>query len=194
MATEFKDEIYGVSGRVTEAVPFCRTNSSIKDVNADLFIRLYAQHLKLHGKVTMPKWCTFVKTGKGKHLAPIDDDWYYMRAASILRKLYYKPDTGVCGLRKIYSCNQRRGVVPNHKSLASGKIIRTILQQFENLGFIEQNPQKKGRRLTEKGQNAVNSFARYINTKIHKLDKVKEEVKKQVNEEEEEENKAEEEN
>lgn len=180
MENELKEEILTVNGRLTEHVPFCRTNSGIKDVNADLFIRLYARHLRTHSKISMPKWCNFVKTGKGKHLAPTDNDWYFVRAASILRQLYYHPDTGVCGFRKIYSCNQRRGVVPNHTSLASGKIIRSILQELEHIGFVEQDPKRKGRRLTRKGQNSVDSFARHINSQIYAKFLRKKEVKEAI--------------
>ncbi|CAA9987029.1 40S ribosomal protein S19, putative [Plasmodium knowlesi strain H] len=171
MAEEFTDDIGVVNQRLLEPVPFVRTNNCIKDVDAELFIKAYASYLKLHNKITFPKWCNFVKTGKGRKLAPLNEDWYFVKASSILRKLYLSPDIGVGYLRRHYSYKQRRGVAPNHTSLASGKILRSILQQLENLGYVEQNPKKKGRRLTTKGENAINNFARYINKKVYKLDK-----------------------
>ncbi|SOV74232.1 40S ribosomal protein S19 [Plasmodium sp. gorilla clade G3] len=167
MAEEFTEDISVVSKRLLEPVPFVKTNNCIKDVDADLFIRSYATHLKLHNKITYPKWCTFVKTGKGRKLAPLNEDWYFIRASSILRRLYLHPDIGVGFLRRQFSSKQRRGVAPNHTSLASGKILRSILQQLENLGYVEQNPKKKGRRLTTKGENAINNFARYINKQVY---------------------------
>ncbi|SCA48730.1 40S ribosomal protein S19, putative [Plasmodium ovale] len=171
MAEEFTEEIATFSKRLLEPVPFVRTNNCIKDVDAELFINSYAHYLKLHNKITFPKWCNFVKTGKGRKLAPLSEDWYFVKASSILRRLYLHPDIGVGFLRRQFSYKQRRGVAPNHTSLASGKILRSILQQLENIGYVEQNPKKKGRRLTVKGENAINSFARYINKKVYKLGK-----------------------
>jgi small subunit ribosomal protein S19e len=51
-----------------------------KDVNAHALIKAYAAHLKRSGKLPVPKWVDVVKTGKFKELAPLDQDWYYMRA------------------------------------------------------------------------------------------------------------------
>ncbi|KOB86723.1 hypothetical protein PFDG_02462, partial [Plasmodium falciparum Dd2] len=104
---------------------------------------------------------------EGRKLAPLKEDCHFRRASRILRRLYLPPDIGVGFLRRQFSSKQRRGVAPNHTSLASGKILRSILQQLENLGYVEQNPKKKGRRLTTKGENAINNFARYINKKVY---------------------------
>ena len=32
------------------------------------------------GKITLPAYVDYVKTGKHKELAPYDKDWYYIRA------------------------------------------------------------------------------------------------------------------
>ena len=32
------------------------------------------------GKITLPSYVDYVKTGKHKELAPYDKDWYYIRA------------------------------------------------------------------------------------------------------------------
>lgn len=132
---------------------------TVNDVKADTFIKLYAKHLK-KGHFQVPKWIDHVKTGHAKELAPTDPDWLYVRAAAILRHLYIRPDCGVGGFRKVFSCRQRRGVRPNHTSKASGKIIRYILQQFEKLGLVESNSGKAGRRLTKEGQRELDVIAR----------------------------------
>uniref|UniRef100_A0A8C9GP93 Small ribosomal subunit protein eS19 n=1 Tax=Piliocolobus tephrosceles TaxID=591936 RepID=A0A8C9GP93_9PRIM len=173
MAENINEDIGPYSRRLLEPVPFYRTSNCIKDVDAELFINAYANHLKLHNKITYPKWCNFVKTGKGRKLAPQDDNWFYIKSASILRRFYLKSDIGVGYLRRHFSHKQRRGVAPNHTSLASGKILRYILQELEHIGYIEQNPQKKGRRLTIKGVNAINNFARYVNKKVYNTVDVK---------------------
>ena len=38
------------------------------------------QHLKKNDKVSLPDWVDFAKTGAFKELAPLDPDWYYIRA------------------------------------------------------------------------------------------------------------------
>jgi len=36
------------------------------------------------GKITLPAYVDYVKTGKHKELAPYDKDWYYIRAGECL--------------------------------------------------------------------------------------------------------------
>ena len=46
-----------------------------------------------------------VKSATYKELAPYDPDWYYIRAASMARKLYLKPGIGVGKFKKIYGAS-----------------------------------------------------------------------------------------
>lgn len=174
MAEDITSCMCPVNKRVLEPVPFVRTNHSVKDVDPEMFIRSFGKYLKTHQKINYPKWCNYVKTGKGRQLAPQDEDWYYVKAASILRRLYLQPNTGVGSLRKQFSGKQRRGVAPNHTSLASGKILRYILQQFEKAGLVEQNSKRQGRKLTESGEVTIAAFARNLNRKMLRLDEIKE--------------------
>eukprot|EP00921_Rhytidocystis_pertsovi_P002264 GHVQ01003870.1.p1 GENE.GHVQ01003870.1~~GHVQ01003870.1.p1 ORF type:complete len:179 (+),score=22.65 GHVQ01003870.1:164-700(+) len=133
---------------------------TVKDVRADAFISTYATHLKRSGVMEYPKWADYVKTGVAKELAPYDQDWIYVRAASILRHLYMRPDCGVGGFRKLYSSKKRRGSAPGHSKLASGKIVRYILMQFEKMGLVAKGQRKGGRRLTSEGMREVDTVAR----------------------------------
>ncbi|CCF73486.1 small subunit ribosomal protein S19e [Babesia microti strain RI] len=155
----------------TDPVPFRRDNVSVKDCNPNIFIKAFAQFLKLKNMIECPKWTDYVKTSPAKELAPKDPDWYFIRAAAIIRHIYFKPDCGVGELRKFYSSKQRRGTAPNHMCKASGKIIRTVLQQLERAGLLEQNPQKSGRRVSQKGANTINSFARQLTKKALEMSK-----------------------
>src|SRR6056300_506062 len=74
----------------------------VRDVKADAFIAEYAEHLKNSDKFELPVWSDTVKTACFKELAPYGDDWYYIRAASIARKVYLRPGVGVGMLRKWY--------------------------------------------------------------------------------------------
>merc|ERR1712100_1014026 len=63
---------------------------TLKDVAAEDFVRAYAAHLRKAGRLQIPKWADYCKTGTHKELAPIDPDWMYVRAASIARKIYLR--------------------------------------------------------------------------------------------------------
>ena len=68
---------------------------TVRDVAPAVFIEAYALHLKNSDRFEIPKWTDLVKTGVHKELGPTDDDWYFVRAASIARKVYLKPGVGV---------------------------------------------------------------------------------------------------
>lgn len=137
----------------------------VKDVPAEAFIKSYAGHLQ--DKLELPVWVDYVKTASHKELAPRDPDWYFIRAASIARKLYFSQDIGVGRFRRIYGGrNKRRGTRPEKKAIASAGLIRHILIQMEKLGLVEKSENDKGgRRLTSKGQKDMDIVAGGISVK-----------------------------
>ncbi|KAK1933435.1 putative 40S ribosomal protein S19 [Babesia divergens] len=149
-------------GRFDDEVPYRRINTSLKDCNPDVFIAAFAQQMELKNYIDPPKWIDYAKTSVAKELAPQNPKWFYIRSAAILRHLYFHPDEGIGRLRRVYSSRKRRGCAPNHSCLASGKIIRTIVQQLEANGFLEKSKDNKGRRLSRRGCNIVNEFARHL--------------------------------
>lgn len=123
------------------------------------FISAFAQHLKRQGKFEIPKWADIVKTGVHKELAPYDADWIYIRAASMVRKIYIRGGCGVGAFRKIYGGQKRRGTCRNTRNKGSGKIARYILQQLEEtLNLVEQE-EDGGRRITTEGQRELDTVA-----------------------------------
>ena len=69
-------------------------------------------------------------------LAPLDDDWVYYRVASLARKIYIRPRTGVNLLSHIYGQKYRvASRTPRHEH-GSLKIIRWGLQQLEKQKII----------------------------------------------------------
>ena len=50
----------------------------------------------------MPEWSNLVKTSKHKELAPVDGDWYYVRCAAVLRRIYMRGKIGTTGIAKRY--------------------------------------------------------------------------------------------
>ena len=104
-------------------------------------------------KIIAPEWAKYVKTGVHKERPPMDENWWTIRAASILRKVSKHGPIGVNTLAKAYGGRQNRGYKPDIKKSASRNIIRKIMQQLEEAGFIHKNPQgKAGKIITSKGK------------------------------------------
>ncbi|CDY42857.1 hypothetical protein HID58_049748 [Brassica napus] len=106
-------------------------------------------------KIELPPWTDIVKTGKLKELAPYDPDWYYIRAASMARKVYLRISgsalLGVGAFRRIYGGNKRNGSRPPHFCKSSGGVARHILQQLQTMNIVDLDT-KGGRKITSSGE------------------------------------------
>uniref|UniRef100_A0A2P2KYP4 40S ribosomal protein S19-1 n=1 Tax=Rhizophora mucronata TaxID=61149 RepID=A0A2P2KYP4_RHIMU len=109
-------------------------------------------------QIELPHWTDIVKTGRFKELAPYDPDWYYVRAASMARKIYLRAGLGVGGFQRIYGGSKRNGSCPRHFCKSSGAVARHILQQLQEMGIIELDA-KGGRRITSSGQRDLDQVA-----------------------------------
>ncbi|VFQ84208.1 unnamed protein product [Cuscuta campestris] len=134
------------------------TARTVKDASPHDFVKAYAAHLKRSGKMELPEWVDIVKTGKLKELPPYDPDWYYIRAASMARKIYLRGGLGVGAFQRIYGGNKRNGSRPSHFCKSSGAIARHILQQLKELNIVDVDP-RGGRRITSKGQQDLDQVA-----------------------------------
>ena len=136
-----------------------------RDIPSSELLEELKKEMKGLGEVSPPSWAQFVKTGSHRQGPPQQEDWWYMRAASILRNLYLRGPVGVERLRTKYGGRKDRGVRPEHFRKASGHIIRKILQQLEKAGLVER-VDGKGRKITPKGQSLLDSLAlRVLNEK-----------------------------
>jgi small subunit ribosomal protein S19e len=131
----------------------------IKEVEADKLIEALSRELEKMEQMKPPEWARFVKTGVCCERPPAQKDWWYVRSASILRKLYFEGPIGVSRMRRLYGHRKRRGHKPEHKYPASGAVIREILQQLEKAGFVK-SEKRKGRALTEKGKAFLKEIAK----------------------------------
>ncbi len=129
----------------------------IKDVDPDKFIELAKEELKKIKEITPLEWATFAKTGSHNKFSPHQEDWWYIRAASILRKIQLRQPLGVSRLRTYYGGKKERGHKPERFRKAGGSHIRKILQQLESAGLVTTKKEgiKRGRLLTEKGQEFI---------------------------------------
>ena len=129
---------------------------------ADELIKRVAMKLKRMSEIKPPAWAYFVKTGVHKEAPPTDTDWWYIRAASIMRKLYKtKTPVGIERLRTIYGGRANLGSRPEHFRKSGGAIIRNILQQLQNAGLVQVIP-RKGRILTSAGVSLLDNTAHEI--------------------------------
>ena len=132
--------------------------ATVRDVAADQFIAAYARHLKRGGRVEQPKWVEIVKTAHHNELAPLDPDWFFVRAASLARKIYLDGGKGIGFYQRVYGGRKNNGSRPSHHSDASGSVIRAVLRQLEALKVVEKAP-KGGRKITSTGQRDLDRIA-----------------------------------
>ena len=131
--------------------------ATVYEIAPEELIKAVALDLKEKEKLKMPDWAAHVKTGAQKERAPENEDWWYVRAASILRKIYVNGPVGVQRLRTAYGGKKNRGVKPERFYRGGGKIVRVVLQEFDKKGFTEKV--KDGRKLSSKGQSYLDKIA-----------------------------------
>ena len=134
--------------------------TTVFEINPQEYNDKLALALKEVKEIEAPLWSKLVKSGVSKE-RPIDEpDFWYKRTASILRNIYKMKIVGVERLRTKYGSKKNRGYKPEEFRKASGKIIRTILQQTDKAGFTELaqdikgvRSKRPGRQLTKKGKD-----------------------------------------
>ena len=150
------------------------------DVEPIELIEKTAEELKKIEAIKPPIWASFVKTGMHKERPPARDDWWYIRAAAILRAVRKSGPVGVQKLRTKYGGKKGRGHKPEHFYRGSGNIIRKILQQLEKAELIKKGEKgvHKGRVVTPKGISMLDKVADSIAKAKPKEEKQKEEKPK----------------
>jgi small subunit ribosomal protein S19e len=136
----------------------------VSQVEKNELIVKASEELKKTKEIVPPSWALFVKTGTHKERPPVDEDWWYKRAAAVLLKTEKLGPIGVSKLRTHYGGKKRRGHQPAEFRKGSGNILRKVLQQLEKAGYLKQQAKgiHKGRVLTAKGQSFLNTIAKSI--------------------------------
>ena len=134
--------------------------AKVYDVPADIFVNRLAEILK-NENITVPQWASFVKTGTHAEKPPQNSDWWYVRCASILRKIYLHGPISVNELRSMYGGGRPVGYGAAHHKDASGAIIRNAIHSLEKLSLITKL-EKKGRMLTKQGTQKLDRLATEI--------------------------------
>lgn len=126
------------------------------------FIDALSDYLISSNKVKLPENYDILKTGYGREHAPEDRNWYYIRLASIVRKIILKGRVSHGKLAADYGNRKDRGVRPSKKTGAGKYLIDTALKNLESMGWINWS----------QGNDILTSSAKEILSEI--IEKVKE--------------------
>jgi len=134
---------------------------TMQDVPTNELINNVAEELKKIKEIKAPSWTVFVKTGMSKERPPVREDWWYVRAAAVLRTVRRLGPVGVAKLRTKYGGKKNRGHMTEHTYKASGNILRKVLQQLDAAGLTKKvgDGIKKGRIITPKGISLIDKVA-----------------------------------
>ncbi len=117
---------------------------------------------KLEDELDQPDWAEFTKTGVANELPPQQENFWALRGASLLRKVAVDGPVGVERLSTAYGDKKqgstRYRVRPNRKTDGSKNVIRTLLQQLDDAGYINTN-EKRGREVTGDGKQLLDETA-----------------------------------
>ena len=140
--------------------------AKVYDVPADVLITRLLEILK-NEDIPAPEWSLFVKTGTHADKPPQNLDWWHVRCASILRKIYLHGPASVNDLRSMYGGGRPVGYGAAHHKSASGAIIRNAIHGLEKLGYVK-NIERKGRILTKQGTQKLDKLATEILSELIK--------------------------
>ncbi len=119
--------------------------------------------VELAERLDEPSWAPFVKSGADREFPPEQEDFWYRRAASLLRRVAVDGPVGVERLSTVYGGSKqgstRYKVAPSHRADGSQNVIRTILQDLEEAGLIERPPDDEGRVISADGRSLLDTTA-----------------------------------
>lgn len=143
--------------------------ATVYDVPASDLIAELKEELKKIEEIKPPAWASYVKTGANRERAPTQEDWWYIRSASLLRKLYVHGPVGIPRLRRWYGGRKNRGHKPDAIRGGSGAVIKNILVQLEKAKLVEKT--ERGRRISPKGKSLLDKIAARIIKKYPELER-----------------------
>ncbi|VVB69853.1 30S ribosomal protein S19e [uncultured archaeon] len=101
-----------------------------------------------------PEWIMNVKSGSSRERLPQQENFWYLRLASMLRTIYLKGPIGTNTLRGKYGKRTDHLVRRSHYRKAGGKIIRLGLQKLEGAKLVTKD-KNKGRIATPAGVSLI---------------------------------------
>jgi len=139
------------------------------NIPASVFIQRLAKYIKDNVDHVQPlSWASLVKTSSHAERPPEDPEWWFTRAASILRKIYLYGPIGTEHLRADYGGRTGYKVHREHARKGGGSNVRKIMQQLEAAGLVE-TVKSKGRVLTKEGRRTLDKLASEIQEELEKM-------------------------
>jgi small subunit ribosomal protein S19e len=142
---------------------------SVHDVPSGKLITALAVQMKEVPGVEQPEWSRFVKTGSHAERPPTNSEWWFTRAASLMRKLYLHGPVGLGDLERAYGGSKALKYYPKHHRDAGGSSIRKILKQLEQAELVAKTP--KGRILSSKGRAMLDKASKDVFASISEENK-----------------------
>jgi small subunit ribosomal protein S19e len=133
----------------------------VYDVPPKELIDAIAKKLEKDSSISVPEQNIYSRAGIHKENPPMEKNWWHIRCASILRKIYINNIIGIEHLRAEYGGKQDRGSKPYKAKSGSGTIVRRALQQLEKAGYITKI-KGKGRMLTPKGRSFLDNTSNEV--------------------------------
>ena len=134
---------------------------TVYDVPAEKLILKTAEKLKGNDNIVPPEWAEYAKTGRHTEKAPVQEDWWFTRSASILRKLYVKGPMGSSRLAAGYGGFADKDSMPNRAVKGSRNIARKCMMQLEAAGLLV-SKEKQGRSISPAGQSLLDNAAKEV--------------------------------
>lgn len=128
-----------------------------RDADVQQLIESLKEEMKKIKEIEPPEWSRYVKTGVSRERPPEQEDWWFIRTAAVLRKIYVYGPVGTERLRRMFGGKKNRGHKPEHFYPGGGSVIRKILQQLEKADLVK--TKKRGRMISPKGQKLLDNLA-----------------------------------
>ena len=136
--------------------------TTIYDVPADKLIDLAAARLQQVPEIKPPEWAAYAKTGIHREKPPTRKDWWHVRSAALLRKVYLHGPIGTERLSAAFGGNRDGGSAPKHPKQGSRNVVRKSLQQLKAAGLVADEPKNRGKIITAKGQAFLDNAAHEV--------------------------------
>lgn len=143
--------------------------TDVNKVPVELLLSNVAKTLKGDERIKAPEWLKYAKAGVHKEKTWDQPDWYYVRLASTLRKIYLNGPIGTVKLSQAYGGPVDRGSKRYHPAPGSRSIVRHMLNTLEELGYVKKEP--KGRVIAPAGQSILTNASKAAIKELTEKDK-----------------------
>ncbi len=141
----------------------------VKKVPVQLLLNNLAKKFQADKRVIQEDWMKFAKSGTHREKAWEQDDWYFTRLASTLRKVSLNGPIGSSRLSEHYGGRVDRGSKRYHPGKGSRSIVRHTLIILEKLGYVKKA--KDGRVVSPEGQSLLDKASKEVIKELVEKDK-----------------------